>query len=92
MVTKKKSASAKSKTKLNKGFDDGYESFKLNKPKTPFFCFSFTRQTLYWSILFCIILIYGIWLTHIQADLYKIYNEIEESILLDQSSIIDQKQ
>lgn len=84
MATAKKSASAKSKpkkvpAKSSKPSNEEYKSFRVSKQKTPFFSFSLTKQTIYWTILLLVILIFGLWIIRLHIEVYNIYDEIEAS-------------
>ena len=90
MATKKKSISTKSKksnsrTRSTRSSVDNYQSFKIAKPCTPFFKFAVTQQTLYWGILSCVVLVFGLWIVHIQVEIYNIYDEIDRTNMLSQS-------
>jgi hypothetical protein len=80
-----KSKKSKSKTKFTKSSVGTYQSFKVAKPCTPFFKFAITQQTLYWGILSCVVLLFGLWIIHIQIEIYNIYDEIDRNNMLSQS-------
>ena len=54
-------------------------SFRIARERTPFAVFRITAQTLYWIILCSFILFFGAWLMQIQADIQRIYDNIEIS-------------
>lgn len=70
----KKTTKKKASTKSQKACK--YKSFKLCPEKFPFKTYKVTEQTVYWGILFIIILVLCIWVLNIQLDLIKVIDSI----------------
>lgn len=63
MATKKASRKHSSKKSMK------MESFKVAKDVPPFRTFKFTKQTLYWTILMAVIVVFQLWILKLQMDI-----------------------
>ncbi len=87
-IKKTKSAAAKTRTKttvkkapstpkkVNKQ-TSSVRSFRLVESEEPFFTFSFTRESVYWLILGVVVIVFGLWIAQLQADIETIYDNID---------------
>lgn len=69
------------------------QSFKRSQPEERFFTFKLTQQTLYWLILSVIVLILGVWVIRLEAEVQGIYDSIEaNNALIDDVNIPREKE
>jgi hypothetical protein len=60
------------------------QSFRVVKQQEPFLSFKVTVQTLYWLILAGAVLLLGLWVLNIHNRVQMIYDEIDQSQMLQQ--------
>ncbi len=53
------------------------KSFKMINEQHPFMTFKITDQTIYWSILFIVIMALSLWVLNIQIDTIRILDRIQ---------------
>lgn len=75
MATTKKAKKTTKKTAV-KSKKTQMQSFKAYKETTPFMTFKVTDQTIYWTILFLMILALSLWVLSIQINISDILNNI----------------
>lgn len=77
MATAKKPVKKIVKKTVKKAKKTPLKSFAIQKEQVPFMTFRVTDQTVYWSVLFILILILSLWVLNIQLNISDIINNIQ---------------
>ena len=68
-----------------------HRSFKASKEAEPFFVVRFNHQTVYWLVLCGIILALGSWVMALTLRLESLYDEIDATNMLNNSTLLRHK-
>lgn len=79
-----KRATGGRKTRVSRSKSPEMKSFRVAKAQEPFMSLKITVQTLYWLILAGAVLLLGLWVLDIHNKVQNIYDEIDQSTILQQ--------
>jgi hypothetical protein len=68
------------------------QSFKLSPDVRPFVTLTPTVQTLYWTVIGILAIIFTTWLMSLQAQIHNIYDNVDTSTVRDGSMVKPHKQ
>lgn len=83
-TVKARPSSTRSTTRVKRSTAPQMRSFHVAKQQEPFMSLKITVQTLYWLILAGAVLLLGLWVLNIHNKVQNIYDEIDQSTLIQQ--------
>lgn len=75
----KKAAARPRTTAVRVSKKQSMKSFKLAPQETPFMTISPTVQTLYWTVIGVIAIVFTTWIMTLQAQIHTIYDSIDQN-------------
>lgn len=82
-ASRKKTVSATAKKRSAKA---SVQSFRRTPESEAFFVFRLSRQTIYWLVLGAIVVAFTAWIYKLQSDIQAIYDQIDQTVVVDQQS------
>lgn len=87
----KKAAAKPRATSVRVSKKKDLQSFKLSPQDRPFLTFSPSVQTLYWTVIGVLAIVFTTWIMTLQAQIYEIYDSIDAANMMDDTVIVEKK-